>query len=274
MITATMSEALTPTPVLGEAWGGGLVNFASVLTITNTAFNGNKAIGGNSAAGPCLRPASGGGVASEIHASHALTDVTFLGDQAIGGSGGSSSPDIRARAAAGFGGGFCVGVDSTATVSGACIFTGNLAAGGSGGLGSAGGVGAGGAMANGGGIGVFELGFLGLGNDTSSVSLAGSTLILNKAQGGVGGAGSDGGDASGGGVYVLGTTTASIDSTLITFDAAMGGAPGAGGASGPGSGGGLLMDAGAGVTLSKSSKVLFNFASTGDDDIFGVYTSS
>jgi hypothetical protein len=27
------------------------------------------------------------------------------------------------------------------------------------------------------------------------------------------------------------------------------------------------------VTLSKSSKVVFNYASTSDDDIFGVYTT-
>ena len=44
-------------------------------------------------------------------------------------------------------------------------------------------------------------------------------------------------------------------------------APPQGPVSGQGSGGGLYIGAGAGVTLSKSSKVLFNFASTGDDDI-------
>ena len=68
-------------------------------------------------------------------------------------------------------------------------------------------------------------------------------------------------------------TTASVDTTLITFDAAMGGAAGTGGASGQGSGGGLYIETGAGVTLSKSSKVRFNFASTSGDDIFGVYTT-
>ena len=94
------------------------------------------------------------------------------------------------------------------------------------------------------------------------------------AQGGAGGAGSSGGNGSGGGVYVLGTTTASIDATLITFNAALGGCAGTGGASGQGSGGGLYIDTGAGVTLSKSSKVVFNFASTSDDNIFGVYTTS
>ena len=66
----------------------------------------------------------------------------------------------------------------------------------------------------------------------------------------------------------------SIVATLITFDAALGGASGTGGASGQGSGGGLYIDTGAVVTLSKSTKVLFNFASTSDDNIFGVYTTS
>jgi hypothetical protein len=263
---------LDPNPVLGEAWGGGLVNFASVLTITNTGFNGNQAIGGNSAVGPGA-PAAGGGLAAEIGANTTLTGVTFLGNQAFGGSGGSSSPGYPGTGGSGFGGGFYNGVDSTATVSGA-QFGGNLAKGGSGGPGDAGGVGAGGAIANGGGSGQFELAFLDEGADTSSISIAGGTQTFNVAQGGAGGAGSNGGDGSGGGVYVLGTTTGSIDGTLITFDAAMGGAPGTGGASGQGSGGGLYIDSGAGVTLSKSTKVVFNLASTSDDNIFGVYTTN
>ncbi len=261
---------LDPSPVLGEAWGGGMVNFASMLTITNTVFSGNQAIGGNSAVGPGA-PAAGGGLAAEIFADTTLTDVSFLGNQAIGGSGGGSSAGYPGTGGSGFGGGFYNGVDSTAAVSDA-LLSGNMAEGGAGGKRAAGGVGAGGAIANGGGAGVFELAFLNLGADTSSLSLASSTLVLNVAQGGAGGAGSSGGNGSGGGVYVLGTTTASIDATLITFDAALGGSAGTGGASGQGSGGGLYIDTGAGVTLSKSSKVVFNFASTGDDDIFGVYT--
>ena len=263
---------LDPNPVLGEAWGGGLVNFASVLTITNTSFSGNQAIGGNSAVGPGA-PAAGGGLAAEIFANTTLTGVSFFGNQAIGGSGGSSSPGYPGTGGSGFGGGFYNGVDSSATVSDA-LFSGNLAKGGSGGPGAAGGVGAGGAIANGGGSGVFELAFLNLGADTSSLSLSASTLIFNTAQGGAGGSDSDGGDGSGGGLYVLGTTTASIDATLITFDAAMGGASGSGGSSGQGSGGGLYIDTGAGVTLSNSSKVRFNFASTSGDDIFGGYATT
>ncbi len=263
---------LDPNPVLGEAWGGGLVNFASVLSMTNTVFSGNQAVGGNSATGPGA-PAAGGGLAAEIFADTTLTDVSFHGNQAIGGNGGSSSPGYPGTGGSGFGGGFYNGVDSTAAVSDA-LFSGNLAEGGAGGSGSAGDVGAGGAIANGGGAGAFEVNFLGLGTDTSSTSLADSTLNFNVAQGGAGGAGSNGGNGLGGGVFVLGTTTASIDATLIAFNAAMGGASGAGGASGQGVGGGLYIDTGAIVKLSKSTKILFNFASTSDDDIFGVYTTS
>jgi len=263
---------LDPNPVLGEVYGGGLVNFASALTISNTIFRGNQAIGGNSATGPGA-PAAGGGLAAEIFAVTTLTDVTFVGNQALGGSGGSSSPGYPGTGGSGFGGGFYNGVDSTATVSDG-LFSDNLARGGSGSQGAVGGVGAGGAIANGGGAGAFEVIFLGLGTDTSSLSLDHTTLLFNVAQGGAGGSGSNGGNGLGGGVYVLGTTTASIDDTWVVANAALSGVPGAGGASGQGVGGGLYIDTGAGVTLSKSTDVFFNFASTSADDIFGIYTIS
>ncbi len=263
-----------PNPVVGEVWGGGIVDaFFGSLTVTNTTFTGNQAIGGNSAAGPGA-PAAGGGVASEIFADTTLTDVTFVGNQAIGGSGGPGY-----TGGSGFGGGYYNGVDSNAAVSHA-LFLDNQAKGGAGGWGAAGGVGAGGAIANGGGAGAFALNYLyGLGLvpstvDTSALSLAGSTLSFNAAQGGAGGAGANGGSSAGGGVYVLGSTTASIDTTWIVANAALGGFRGWGGLSGQGSGGGLYIDTGAGVTLSKSSKVIFNFASTSADDIFGTYTIS
>jgi len=252
-------------PLLASAYGGGIVNFASSLTVSNTTFTGNQAIAGNSAAG-VGGSAVGGGVCGFIFSVPTLTDVTLAGNQAIGGSGGPGY-----TGGSGFGGGFYNGVDSTAAVSDA-LFLDNQAVGGAGGSGAAGGVGAGGAIANGGGTGALEVAFLGLGTDTSSLSLDHSALVLNVAQGGAGGAGSNGGNGLGGGCFVLGTTTASIDATLIAFDAALGGSPGTGGASGQGIGGGLYIDTGAGVTLSKSSKVLFNFASTSDDDIFGIFT--
>jgi hypothetical protein len=93
------------------------------------------------------------------------------------------------------------------------------------------------------------------------------------AQGGAGGAGGDGGSGLGGGGYVLGTTSASIDATLIIANAALGGSPGWGGV-GQGVGGGLYIDSGAVVDLSTSSEVVFDFASSNHKDIFGVYATS
>ena len=263
---------LDPDPVVGEAWGGGIVNFASSLTVSNTTFTGNQAIGGNSAAGPG-GPAAGGGIAAEIFSVTTLDNVTFTANQALGGSGGSSSPGYPGTGGSGFGGGFYNGVDSMATVSHAQFLV-NLAAGGAGGSGVAGGVGAGGAMANGGGAGAFEVNILGLGTDTSSLSVDHSQLLLNVALGGAGGAGANGGDGLGGGCHVLGTTTAAIDSTQITANLALGGLPGASGGSGEGIGGGLYIDTGASVVLAKSTTVAGNFALTGADDIFGVFTTS
>ncbi len=270
---------LNTEPVVGAVYGGAVVDaFFGSLTVTNTSFIGNQAIGGSSAEGPG-GPAIGGGLAAEIFTLANLTNVTFVGNQVIGGSGGPGY-----TVGSGFGGGLYNGVDSTATASHA-LFLDNLAEGGAGGSGATGGVGAGGAMANGGGAGAFEVAFLySLGPtgpwgsnpdmDTSSLSADHNQLVVNVAQGGAGGAGSNGGSGLGGGCYVLGTTTAFIDSTLITADAALGGSPGTGGASGDGVGGGLYIDNGALVTLTKSSKVILNFASTSDDNIFGVYITS
>jgi len=54
----------------------------------------------------------------------------------------------------------------------------------------------------------------------------------------------------------------------------LGGSAGKHGTSGQGFGGGIYIDTGAVVTLSKATEVVFNFASTSDDDIFGSYTTS
>jgi hypothetical protein len=246
---------------VGIATGGGVCNFFSSLTVCNSTFTDNQAVGGNSAVGPGA-DAAGGGVLGAGFASNTLTNVVFIGNQAIGGSGAPGSPG-----GSGFGGGFYSGIYSTATVSNA-LFLDNQAVGGAGGKGAVGGAGAGGALANGGGFGDLVVAQISAGPDNSSLSLDQCALSLNVAQGGAGGAGGNGGNGLGGGCFVLGGTTASIDATLIEANAALGGFPGHGGVSGQGVGGGLYSGTGAGVTLSQSSAVLFNFASTSADDIF------
>ncbi len=251
-------------PFVGQVLGGGIVNFASTLAVSNSSFIGNEAIAGNSAEG-IGGSAAGGGIEAEIFAATTLANVTFIGNKAIGGS---ASPGYDGGTANG--GAFYSGVDSSAIVS-ASHFSSNVAVGGAGGSGAVGGVGAGGAISNGGGAGALETTFLGLGTDTSSISISGGTLDFNEAQGGAAGAGISGGNGLGGGAYVLGTTNASIDGTTVFANVAEGGSRGS--SAGQGIGGGFYFDTGASVTLSTPSEVLFNFASKSNNDIFGDYTS-
>jgi hypothetical protein len=252
-------------PFVASADGGGVIEFANTLTISATTFTGNKAIGGNSVAG-LGGSAIGGGVVSWIFSTTTLTGVKFVDNEVVGGAGG---PGYTGGTASG--GGLDNGVDSSAVVSD-CSFAGNVALGGSGGSGAAGASGAGGAIANGGGFNELEVIFLGLPSDTSSVTVVGSELGFNVAEGGAGGAGSNGGSGQGGGCYVYGGTTATIDDSKVVLNAAYGGAAGAGGSSGQGVGGGLYIGIGAGVTLSSASEISDDFASTDDDNIHGTYT--
>ena len=144
--------------------------------------------------------------------------MTFVGNQAIGGSGGPGY-----TGGSGFGGGFYNGVDSTAAVSDCPLpvtWPRAVPAGREPRAVSA--LAAPSRMAA---APAFEVAFLYSLAHRPLVSIltwtrraspsTGSTLILNVAQGGAGGAGANGGNGQGGGGYVLGTTTASIDSTLI-----------------------------------------------------------
>jgi hypothetical protein len=257
-----------PNPVVGEAWGGGIVTaFFSTLTVTNSTFTGNEAMGGSSAIGPG-GPAAGGGIGAEIFSNTALTNVTFAGNQVIGGNGGASYPGYAGTGGSGFGGGFYNGVYSTATVS-HVFFLGNQAVGGIGGAGAAGGVGAGGAIANGGGVGEFEVAFLlglglGSGTDNSSLSLDHSALIFNGAQGGAGGAGANGGSGLGGGAYNDTNTTLTLTNDWVVLNHADGGHGMGGGADGEGSGGGVYN---LGTFTDLFTLIVGNDASTSGDNI-------
>jgi hypothetical protein len=250
-------------PFADSAYGGGVANIAAPLVVTNTAFIDNQAIGGSSAAG-IGGTAVGGGVEADIFASTTFTGVTLVGNQAIGGSGG---PGYTGGTA--FGGGFYSGVDSSATVSGS-LFSGNLAQGGAGGSGAAGAAAGGGAIANGGGFGDLEVAFLGLGTDSSTLSLTGSTVALNVARGGAGGpGGGDGGSGAGGGFYADPGTTTTISASILYLNAAIGGA---GSSAGIGIGGGIDVASGASVSL-ETTTARVNDASTNYDNIDGSVTN-
>jgi hypothetical protein len=250
---------------VGIATGGGICNFFGTASVSNSTFLANQAIGGNMAIGPGGAAAGGGIMGGGSGATTTINDVSFTGNIVQGGNGGPGYPG-----GVGAGGGFYNGIiDATASVSNS-FFLNNLAKGGTGGSGASGGVGQGGAIANG---GSFDLLAPFGGQDTSTITVSLSSLISNAAQGGMGGAGAVGGNGLGGGFFTIDGTTASIAATLIESNGASGGLHGKGGANGQGMGGGLYIDTGASMTLSDPHDVFLNHASTGNDDIFGVYST-
>ena len=187
----------------GGGIGGGIANFpGSTLTLLDSTVSGNVARGGSSNAG-VGGIAQGGGI-QNLSAIVTITGSTVADNQAIGGNGGSGFEGGLAS-----GGGLQTsaypgapslsippGGPATATVIDS-TFSGNQVIGGNGGSGANGG------NAVGGGINLgYPLVVVGL-TDTSSLTLTGSSLDSNLAQGGNGGnGGGDGGDGLGGGLAV------------------------------------------------------------------------
>jgi hypothetical protein len=251
----------------GSASAGGgifcLPNFVPTATVTvaNSTLTGNQAVGGAGAPGSAGSIGEGGGISLIVVPSALVIGCTLTDNVAQGGAGGTNS-----LGAPGVSGGIDLAFGSVVTVNNSFLI-GNEAIGGAGGSGSNGGDGVGGGINVGTGV-IYGT------TDDCSLTLTNSSLVGNQAVGGAGGSGSNGGNGWGGGVSVLAGSSAAIDATRITLNSAAGGVAGTGGSSGQGIGGGLFIDTGADVTLSKSTKVIFNFASTSDDNIFGTYTIS
>lgn len=234
---------------IGE--GGGLAVVAGSGVVTNCTIADNVARGGAGGSGGVGAPGASGGLDLAFGSSLTVSNSAIIGNQAIGGAGG-----VGASGGDGVGGGANVGTvvlyggpdNCSLSVTGS-TFLGNQAIGGAGGSGGTGGDGLGG------GLSVLA---------GSSASISSTTFIANLA---VGGAGSNGSNGLGGGVYVQGGALASIDPTWIVANAALGGA------GGQGIGGGLYIGADASVTPSEPAAILFNFASTEGDDVFGSYSS-
>ena len=242
--------------------GGGvfcLDIFGGPVLIADSTLTGNEAVGGS---GPAPALAEGGGISLVLVPSGVVTGCKVVNNVAQGGSGGAGS-----AGADGVSGGIDLAGGSVVTVSDTLIVQ-NQAIGGAGGAGSR----------------------RRLRRRRRHQRrhrrhpfrfprqlLADAQQFHRRRQRGHRRRrrlGASGGNAWGGGVSVLAGSSAAIDDALIVLNAALGGSAGTGGASGQGLGGGLFIDAGAGVTLSKSTRVLLNFASTSDDNIFGVYTTS
>jgi hypothetical protein len=241
-VTATLADL---TIAHGRAAAGGGIDNAGTLTVLDCAISGNPAVGGMGA---------GGGLdnfADTVDPTTVdvvtVTETTFLGNQALGGAGGSG-----AAGGVGVGGAIAVGQDahfgfpdSPSLTLVADTFGGNLARGGDGG---SGGDGWGGA--------------LGLVSGTASAS--GSTFGGNHAVGGSGGAGGNGGNGLGGGLFVDSGATLALTASRVEYNRAQGGEEGAGGSDGQGGG---VYNLGT-FTFDALAVIRKNHASTSNYDIF------
>jgi hypothetical protein len=254
---------------VGLAAGGALATAFGTATITGSTFDCNLAQGGSGNSGGSGSLSLGwgtGGAIGDFFAGTtlAVSNVTFRNNQAVGGAGNGSG----LLSGDGLGGGFANVAGATATLS-TCTFTGNQATGGVGGSGANGSDGLGGALAN-------IMGLTLTGNILGSTLTVGDcTLTGNMATGGAGAAGGNGGNGFGGGIYNDGQSNLTVTGTGITGNEATGGAAGTGGSAGQGIGGGVYFASGGVGCLDAYTvaKILSNFASTSNKDVFGSYTT-
>jgi predicted outer membrane repeat protein len=216
--------------VLGaSAYGGALDNYQS-MTIDNCLFTANSAMGGPMADGNAslgtLGQAEGGaiwqggGLNTGVTAIFTLSNSIVAGNEAIGGSGGSTLTYPRTDGA--FGGGIANLTAGTLNVAG-CTIAGNQAIGGAVASGN-------GAPALGGGID---------NNNQSKLNLTDSTVSTNLCQAGNGLSGSAGGVAAGGGIGNDRDSMAIITNCTISLNESLGGTGGAGAIGGAAVGGGI-----------------------------------
>jgi len=214
------------TSTLGSgAEGGALFVAGGPVTIDNSIFSDNQAVGG-----PGGGLASGGAIEYQGPSTFDLSNSLLMNNNAIGGPDGGW----------GFGGALATSFGGTVTVAN-IGFVGNQAIGGAASqAGNQGGDGLGGAIQN----------------ASSTLTLADCILLFNSAEGGAGTDGATGGDGLGGGIQNQGTLT--VTSSGIIGNEAIGGAGG-----GNGYGGGVYTAFG--TTTLTNSLVTWNQADGDSD---------
>jgi hypothetical protein len=319
--TGNLADGRAKGRAFGE--GGAIYNGGdgSLVDILRCAFSGNQAFAGNglvaTSASIEAGEANGGAIHNEGASSLTVQDSTFVGNQAIGGSGGSVQKGLGSYVLDGASGGAIADDDATGplVISG-CTFSYNLALGGSSGTGAGGqgvvGVGGGGALGiigpatvtgstfdrnqavgGSGNVGFGGATVLGRGvggaiqsvtfeGTPSSLTVSGCTFTANQAKGGnrnagtafvnegLGGAidngrgamaavtgsafsgnqakggqgasGQNGGNGLGGALSNFGGSTLTVSSSTLSGNSATGGAGGAGASGGDGFGGGIFND--------------------------------
>src|SRR5262245_61073126 len=209
-----------------DARGGGIFNAeGALLTVTQSLFTDNRAIGGDSGPGVHGGEGAGGGIYN-LDATLTISNSTFTENHSVGGNGGSGAgggiANGGALASEGIGGPAHLSV-SYSTLSG------NQATGGIGGVFVT-------EDSDGHGGAVFNRGW-------TTFVLSHSTVSDNAATGGAGATGRVGGNGNGGGlllsVTAAGPTSIQIDSCDFTGNRATGGAGGAGASGGQGQAGAI-----------------------------------
>jgi hypothetical protein len=241
---------------VGGAEGGAINNeVGATATVAGCTFGQNEAIGGNgnTGSGPVVLVGEGlggaivsgyggGGPDGELGPNIlTVSNTSFTENSAQGGNKNNGSASVAGLVGAGAGAGIANYTGGTASVSGS-VLDGNQASGGR--KNSASGTGA--AFANlGAGGGIFN--FLSNFNspaadfgtlDPSVVSVSGSLLINNTAQGGSGGTG------AGGGIANMLSANTSVSTSVLSLNQADGGGNG-----GVGLGGGIYNDSGSSLGL-------------------------
>ena len=247
---------------MGTGAGGGIFNTAgstsgelASLTLSNVTLRHHRAVGGDSnTAGTFVNAGIGGGLAargsntsvpvfrgSEV----TLRDSTVAHNQAIGG-----------RGAAALGGGVANLLGGVVIISGTTLAH-NRAQGGDGGTAGDGGDGFGGGIYNG-AASTHPSNF----GAPTALTVEGSAVADNTAQGGAAGPGGrSAGDGLGGGLWNAGT--AFVVDTAVSHNHALGGDGADGSDGGNGYGGGFYNDSTSSLTL-RNSRVTENHANGGD----------
>jgi hypothetical protein len=237
--------------------GPGPIALPSVLTFVDVTFQGNRVVGGAGGDGGSGQGGKGGfargGALSTNETTLNIYDSLLDGNQAIGGNGGAGG--TIGNGGNGYGGAISNGnefadpgkvanfltvIDSTLTNNRALGGTGTVA-----------GSGFGGAVMNG-------------ANATATIS--NTTITNNHAIGGDGIF--TGGNGSGGAIFNQTYASLTLLDSTVTDNEAIGGT--GGDEEGEGIGGGIYSSPGGTVSADLLTLIDANFASTSDDDLFGM----
>jgi hypothetical protein len=244
--------------------GGAISNATGTSTVSYSVFRDNQAVGGLDNGVPGGFGAGAGGAIGNVarfgNAILVVNQSTFLDNRAVGGAagtGGNAQPGRGGAIANYIFGGLIPPVTATASASVTdSTLLGNQAVGGAG---TTGGTGQGGGIAN------LNGGILTVTNSLIALNQA----IGGAGYGGNGGDGKGGGIFNGE-PNQTGAPRLTLQGSLVVLNRAEGGAAAGGGSAGLGQGGGLYIAAGGLASADRWTLIFANDASTSDDDVLGV----